>query len=103
MKAVGWQECRSRLFVLIDIIGKHGSLENEKGEMVYSIPVEKIEELVGEGLWVGHVFFKGDERFCLTSIGQAKGGLIEINIESATEYPAECVWETCLDSIHATT
>jgi hypothetical protein len=80
-----------------------GSLDIEKGEMVYSLPVQNFEELVAEGLWVGHVFYKGDTKFSITSIGQEKDGKIEIGIESATGEPADSVWESCLDSIHATT
>ena len=70
--------------------------------MVYSIPVENFEELVGEGLWVGHVFYKGDARLCVTHIGQSKNGTIEIGVESATEFPSDSVWDSCLNSIQAT-
>jgi hypothetical protein len=69
--------------------------------MLHTIPVQDFEALVAGGVWVGHVFYKGDTRLCITSIGQIKNDTIEIGIESASDYPTDSVWESCLESIQA--
>jgi hypothetical protein len=35
------------------------------------LPVEKFEELIGEGLWVGHQFEWNGQQWMIASIGQA--------------------------------
>ena len=100
MKAVG-AAMPLTAFSFVDRFWKRGSLKNEKGEMVYSVSVEKFEELVGEGIWVGHVFFNDNTKLRISSIGQIKDGKIEIGIESSTGEPLDSLWESCLESIHA--
>ena len=69
--------------------------------MIYSVSADKFEELVGNGIWVGHVFFDGDHKLRLSSIGQIQNGKIELGVESTSADPIDSLWENCLESIHA--
>lgn len=40
--------------------------------MRYEIPIAKFEEMIGEGLWVGHGFTWKGQKLVLTAIGQAQ-------------------------------
>ena len=40
--------------------------------MHYEIPLLDFEEMIGQGLWVGHQFVCNGQRLILTEIGQAQ-------------------------------
>ena len=40
--------------------------------MRYEIPIANFEEMIGQGLWVGHRFICNGQNLVLTAIGQAQ-------------------------------
>ena len=40
--------------------------------MRYEIPIRDFEEMIGQGLWVGHRFICNGQNLILTAIGQAQ-------------------------------
>jgi hypothetical protein len=45
---------------------------NTEVKMRYEIPLATFEEMIGEGLWVGHRFSCQGQKLVLTAIGQAQ-------------------------------
>ena len=45
---------------------------NTEVKMRYEIPLANFEEMIGEGLWVGHRFICNGQKLVLTAIGQAQ-------------------------------
>ena len=40
--------------------------------MIHNIPIQRFEELIGMGLWIGHEFDVKGEHMVVAAIGQAK-------------------------------
>jgi hypothetical protein len=40
--------------------------------MRYEIPIADFEEMIGQGLWIGHRFMCNEQTLVLTAIGQAE-------------------------------
>jgi hypothetical protein len=45
---------------------------NTEVKMRYEIPLANFEEMIGDGLWVGHRFICNGQKLVLTAIGQAQ-------------------------------
>jgi hypothetical protein len=61
--------------------------------MRYEIPIANFEEMIGEGLWVGHRFVCNGQNLVLTAIGQAQttdDGQTVVPVEIEQERPLRC-------------
>ena len=56
--------------------------------MRYEIPIADFEEMIGQGLWVGHRFMCNEQTLVLTAIGQAEtaghGRVVPVEIEPSS-------------------
>jgi hypothetical protein len=62
--------------------------------MRYEIPVADFEEMIGQGLWVGHHFICNEKNLVLTAIGQASTGdngqrVVPVEIEPEGHFRSE--------------
>jgi hypothetical protein len=61
--------------------------------MRYEIPIANFEEMIGEGLWVGHRFVCNGQNLVLTAIGQAQAtddGQRVVPVEIEREGSLQC-------------
>jgi hypothetical protein len=59
--------------------------------MRYEIPIANFEEMIGQGLWVGHHFVCNGQALILTAIGQAEtAGKGERVVPVEIEYDSSC-------------
>ena len=60
--------------------------------MRYEIPLARFEEMIGQGLWVGHRFICNGHNLVLTAIGQAQtadDGQKHVPVEIEREAPSQ--------------